>query len=132
MRKIYLENYTVSYCGEKVEITGTVNFVEYAKRNIRPFELVAVEYENKDSEIIETNLFLCLGNSKMLLVDDDWSNMYGYQLDLESLRNAWQFVLDLRRPEDYLKYIDTTSYDNGTKPEELVIRIYHNVEVAEK
>ena len=30
MRKIYLENYTVSYCGEKVEITGTVNFVEYA------------------------------------------------------------------------------------------------------
>lgn len=55
MRKIYLENYTVSYCGEKVEITGTVNFVEYAKRNIRPFELVAVEYENKDSEIIEKN-----------------------------------------------------------------------------
>lgn len=53
MRKIYLENYTVSYCGEKVEITWTVNFVEYAKRNIRPFELVAVEYENKDSEIIE-------------------------------------------------------------------------------
>jgi len=53
MRKIYLENYTVSYCGEKVEITGTVNFVEYAKRNIRPSELVAVEYENKDSEIIE-------------------------------------------------------------------------------